>query len=142
MNSIVTRSLAASSFALVAALGIVGCSQSSPDTTSSPSASASASVAQTRYNECIDGSIQIFDDADSDKPVSYGDCAGGSIISSERTITLGSVPTLTVEGQKNTIDVKDVKSLTLLGNGNTVTFHGEMPKVDDQGTDNTVKPAG
>lgn len=144
MNSTAIRTLAAASLALVAAVGLSACTANSSDHDPEPTASttASAKVAETRYNDCIGGSLQVFDDSEDAKPATFGDCAGASIISSGRTITLGTVPTLTVEGQKNTVDVTGVESLTVLGSENTITYHGAAPKVDDQGKGNTIKPAG
>ncbi|GAA3340784.1 hypothetical protein GCM10017714_22020 [Curtobacterium pusillum] len=140
MTSILTRSIAATGLAVIAAFCVTACSQSDADT--APEPSPTATVAQTQYNECIDGSLQIFDDSDNAKPATFGDCDGASIISSERTITLGTVPTLTVEGQKNTITVAGVKTLAVLGDGNTITYQGDAPKVDDQGEGNTIQPVG
>ena len=140
MNSIAIRTLTASALAVTAILGLAACSEASPDTSPSPTASTSA-AAETIYNECIDGSLQVFDDGKDNKPVKFGDCDGASIISSERTITLGTVPTLTIEGQKNTVEASGVKTLTVLGDGNTVAYKGDAPKIDDQGKGNTIKPA-
>lgn len=144
MISTAIRTLAAASLALVAAVGLSACTANSSGGDQKPAATASAStkIAETQYNDCIDGSLQVFDDSKDTKPATFGDCAGASIISSGRTITLGTVPTLTVEGQKNTVDVTGVKSLTVLGNENTITYHGTAPKVDDQGKGNAIKPAG
>lgn len=144
MNSTAIRTIAATALALVAAAGLSACTANSSGHDPKPTASTSASakVAETRYNDCIDGSLQIFDDSKDAKPATFGDCAGASVISSGRTITLGTVPTLTVEGQKNTIDVTGVKSLTVLGGGNTITYHGAAPKVLDQGKGNSITPAG
>ncbi|MCS6581721.1 DUF3060 domain-containing protein [Curtobacterium citreum] len=145
MNTTIRRGLAAASIALVAALGVTACSSSDakdPAPTAS-STSSTTKAAQTTYNECIDGAVQLWDeDEDSDKTITTEDCAAANLISSDRTYDLGTIGTITVEASNATISVSSTKKVFFSGSNNTLTYKGEAPKVDDQGKGNTVTPAG
>jgi hypothetical protein len=142
MNTTIRRGLAAASIALVAALGVTACSSSdAKDPT--PTASSTTKAAQTTYNECIDGAVQLWDDdEDSDKTITTEDCAAANLISSDRTYDLGTIDTITVEASNATISVSSTKKVYFSGSNNTLTYKGEAPKVDDQGKGNTITAAG
>ncbi|MBO9042315.1 DUF3060 domain-containing protein [Curtobacterium flaccumfaciens] len=142
MNTMIRRGLAAASIALVAALGVTACSSS--DTKGpTPTASSTTKAAQTTYNECIDGAVQLWDeDEDSDKTITTDDCAAANLISSDRTYDLGTIGTITVEASNATISVSSTKKVFFSGSNNTLTYKGEAPKVDDQGKGNTITAAG
>jgi peptidylprolyl isomerase len=142
MNTTIRRGLAAASIALVAALGVTACSSSdAKDPT--PTASSTTKAAQTTYNECIDGAVQLWDDdEDSDKTITTEDCAAANLISSDRTYDLGTIDTITVEASNATISVSSTKKVYFSGSNNTLTYKGEAPKVDDQGKGNTIAAAG
>ncbi|PZE34659.1 hypothetical protein DEJ21_12645 [Curtobacterium sp. MCSS17_006] len=142
MNTTIRRGLAAASIALVAALGVTACS-SSDAKDPAPTASSTAKAAQTTYNECIDGAVQLWDDdEDSDKTITTEDCAAANLISSDRTYDLGTIDTITVEASNATISVSSTKKVFFSGSNNTLTYKGEAPKVDDQGKGNTIAAAG
>lgn len=142
MNTTIRRGLAAASIALVAALGVTACS-SSDTKDPAPTASSTTKVAETVYNECIDGAVQLWDEHEkSDETITTDDCAAANLISSGRTYALGSVGTITVEASNATITVSSTKKVFFSGSNNTLTYSGEAPKVDDQGKGNTVKAAG
>jgi hypothetical protein len=142
MNTTIRRGLAAASIALVAALGVTACS-SSDTKDSTPTASSATKAAQTTYNECIDGAVQLWDDdEDSDKTITTEDCAAANLISSDRTYDLGTIGTITVEASNATISVSSTKKVFFSGSNNTLTYKGEAPKVDDQGKGNTIAAAG
>jgi hypothetical protein len=141
MNTTIRRGLAAASIALVAALGVTACS-SSDAKDPAPTASSTTKAAQTTYNECIDGAVQLWDDTDSDKTITTDDCAAANLISSDRTYELGTIGTITVEASNATISVSSTKKVFFSGSNNTLTYKGEAPKVDDQGKGNTITPAG
>ncbi|ROS36170.1 DUF3060 domain-containing protein [Curtobacterium sp. PhB78] len=141
MNTTISRGLAAASIALVAALGMTACSPSDAKDPA-PTASSTAKAAQTTYNECIDGAVQLWDDnADSKKTITTDDCAAANLISSDRTYELGTIGTITVEASNATISVASTKKVFFSGSNNTITYTGEAPKVDDQGEQNTIKAA-
>lgn len=141
MNTTIRRGLAAASIALVAALGVTACS-SSDAKDPAPTASSTTKAAQTTYNECIDGAVQLWDDTGSDKTITTDDCAAANLISSDRTYELGTIGTITVEASNATITVGSIKKVYFSGSKNTLTYKGEAPKVDDQGKGNTITPAG
>lgn len=142
MNTTIRRGLAAASIALVAALGVTACS-SSDAKDPKPTASSTAKAAETVYNECIDGAVQLWDDDEkSDKTITTDDCAAANLISSDRTYELGTIGTITVEASNATITVSATQKVFLSGSNNTLTYSGDAPKVDDQGKGNTVKAAG
>ncbi|PZE69114.1 MULTISPECIES: DUF3060 domain-containing protein [unclassified Curtobacterium] len=142
MNTTIRRGLAAASIALVAALGVTACS-SSDAKDPAPTASSTTKAAQTTYNECIDGAVQLWDDdEDSDKTITTEDCAAANLISSDRTYDLGTIDTITVEASNATISVSSTKKVYFSGSNNTLTYKGEAPKVDDQGRGNTITAAG
>lgn len=142
MNTMIRRGLAAASIALVAALGVTACS-SSDTKDPTPTASSTTKAAQTTYNECIDGAVQLWDeDEDSDKTITTEDCAAANLISSNRTYDLGTIGTITVEASNATISVSSTKKVFFSGSNNSLTYEGEAPKVDDQGKGNTIAAAG
>lgn len=142
MNTTIRRGLAAASIALVAALGVTACS-SSYAKDPKPTASSTAKTAETVYNECIDGAVQLWDDDEkSDKTITTDDCAAANLISSDRTYELGTIGTITVEASNATITVSATQKVFFSGSNNTLTYNGDAPKVDDQGKGNTVKAAG
>jgi hypothetical protein len=142
MNTTIRRSLAAASIALVAALSVTACS-STDAKDPAPTASSTAKAAQTTYNECIDGAVQLWDeDEDSDETIATDDCAAANLISSDRTYDLGTIGTITVEASNATISVSSTKKVFFSGSNNTLTYKGEAPKVDDQGKGNTIAAAG
>lgn len=142
MNTMIRRGLAAASIALVAALGVTACS-SSDTKDPTPTASSTTKAAQTTYNECIDGAVQLWDeDEDSDKTITTDDCAAANLISSDRTYDLGTIGTITVEASNATISVSSTKKVFFSGSNNTLTYKGEAPNVDDQGKGNTITAAG
>lgn len=142
MRTTLTRGLAAATIAVVAALGVTACSSTESEDPK-PTASSTAKVAETTYNECIDGAVQLWDeDEKSDRTISTDDCAAANLISSARSYELGTVGTITVEASNAEITVRSTKNVTFTGSNNTLTYSGDAPKVDDQGTGNTVKAAG
>jgi hypothetical protein len=142
MNTTIRRGLAAASIALVAALGVTACS-SSDAKGPVPTASSTTKAAQTTYNECIDGAVQLWDeDEDSDKTITTEDCAAANLISSDRTYDLGTIDTITVEASNATISVSSTKKVFFSGSNNTLTYKGAAPEVDDQGKGNTITAAG
>jgi hypothetical protein len=142
MNTTLRRGFAAASIALVAALGVTACS-SSDAKDPKPTASNTTKAAETVYNECIDGAVQLWDEnAESDETITTDDCAAANLISSDRTYALGTVGTITVEASNATITVSSTKKVFFSGSNNTLTYNGAAPKVDDQGKGNTVTAAG
>lgn len=121
---------------IAAALSFSAASCSADDTkTAKPSPS--ATTAETVYNECIDGAVQLWDEDGGDDPISAKDCAAANLISSERTYDLDGIETVTVEGSKTTVDVTGAERIVITGDDNTIRWHGERPEIDDQGQRNT-----
>ncbi|WP_144709977.1 DUF3060 domain-containing protein [Curtobacterium pusillum] len=139
----------ATTLAATAALGLAACTASEAPRPSSTSASTSTtapspSAGTTVYNDCIDDAAQIWnqDDQTSSKDTdhfSMGDCKGVNVISSDATITLGTVETLTIEGSNNTVTVENPATITVTGSGNTIHHTGPEPSITDEGQHNTVR---
>ncbi|QSB24067.1 DUF3060 domain-containing protein [Curtobacterium sp. 24E2] len=142
MNTLLTRGLAATTITIIAALGVTACSSAEKAPKTSASATSTATPAATKYNECIDGAVQLWDeDSTSDETITAADCDAANLISSDRTYELSHVGTITVEAKGTTIAAKDVQKVAFTGNDNRLTYTGAAPEVDDQGSGNTVEAA-
>ena len=122
--------------ALTAALS-VGAASCSSDDTDPPGPTPSSTTAETVYNACVDGAVQLWDPDGGDEPITAEDCAAANLISADRQYVLDGIATITVEASGTTVDVSGAERIVITGDDNTIRWHGERPEIDDQGQRNT-----
>jgi hypothetical protein len=131
--------VSAISIALTAAVGMTACTADANVATGPDTSPSTSRIAETKYNECIDGAVQLWDeDTGSDETITSDDCDAANLISSDRTYDLGRIGTITVEASGTTVSVMAPAKIALTGDNNHITYTGDAPEIDDHGTGNTV----
>ncbi len=146
--------LAALAAALIA-VGLAGCSStanppggSTSTTTTSPTSTSAAAATTTSGGNSVSTSVEIGNSVEygSFNTTATVDCANGkslNVAGSNNTLTVtGTCETVSIGGTGNKITIDKVNTrITVLGVENTITYKDGDPKVDNIGTNNSIKKA-
>jgi Protein of unknown function (DUF3060) len=135
------------------AVGLAGCSStanppggSSATTSSTAPKSTSAAATTTSGGNSVSTSVEIGNSLEygSFNTTANLDCANGkslNVAGSNNTLTVtGTCETVSIGGTGNKITIDKVNTrITVLGVENTITYKDGDPKVDNIGTNNSIK---
>ncbi|WP_065962749.1 DUF3060 domain-containing protein [Curtobacterium sp. UCD-KPL2560] len=134
-----TTTLTALAVCTLAAIGLSGCTASSPAPSATPSASATtAGGVPDPTGACTDGQSTPAVDG---REYSVTSCDLVDVVASKATVEVGSTKQLSVEGHDNTITVHETPKVTTVGHGNVVYYTGDEPVLEELGSDNVLRPA-
>ena len=145
--------LAAALTVVPAAFGLAGCSStanppggSSTTTTTAPTSTSAAATTTTSGGNSVSTSVEIGNSLEygSFNTTATLDCANGkslNVAGSNNTLTVtGTCETVSIGGTGNKITIDKINTrITVLGVENTITYKDGDPKVDNIGTNNSIK---
>jgi Protein of unknown function (DUF3060) len=135
------------------AAGLAGCSStanppggSTSTTTTSPTSTSAAAATTTSGGNSVSTSVEIGNSVEygSFNTTATVDCANGkslNVAGSNNTLTVtGTCETVSIGGTGNKITIDKINTrITVLGVENTITYKDGDPKVDNIGTNNSIK---
>lgn len=135
------------------AVGLAGCSStanppggSTSTTTTSPTSTSAAAATTTSGGNSVSTSVEIGNSVEygSFNTTATVDCANGkslNVAGSNNTLTVtGTCETVSIGGTGNKITIDKINTrITVLGVENTITYKDGDPKVDNIGTNNSIK---
>jgi hypothetical protein len=145
--------LAAALTVVPAAFGLAGCSSTanppggpSTTTTTAPRSTSAAATTTTSGGNSVSTSVEIGNSLEygSFNTTATLDCANGkslNVAGSNNTLTVtGTCETVSIGGTGNKITIDKINTrITVLGVENTITYKDGDPKVDNIGTNNSIK---